>query len=62
MSKPFEVIYEEVPTKVPDHYRLDGRIGMTYCALMFPKGLPLHRAMKIIRRRLGLIDWDNDHK
>ena len=61
MSKAYKPVIEEIPTKVPDHYRLDGRIGKVcrkYCCLLFPIGFPKYRAYKIIRRRLGLVPED----
>lgn len=62
MSKAFEPVIEEIATKIPDHYRIDGWIGRVcrkYCSLLFPIGFPKHLAHKIIRRRLGLLpeDW-----
>lgn len=66
MKKPktLELKYEEVPTKVPEHFRLDGwTTGVEhrrFCALLFPKGISISLAMKIIRRKLGMVslEWD----
>jgi len=58
MSNVVNLIYEEVPIKVPDHYRLDGWLtGVThrkFCALLFPVGFSRLEAMRIIRKELGL--------
>ena len=54
MRKTFDIEYEEIPTKVPDNYRLDGKIGRKYCASMFPVGFSISEAMKIIRLKLGI--------
>ena len=58
-GKAFDLVFKEIPIKIPDHYRLDGMIGRKYCALLFPIGFPNHQAQKIIRRRLGMLpeDW-----
>ena len=58
MSKVLDLVFEKIPTKVPKHYRLDGRIGRKYCALLFPIGVPRRQAQKIIRRKLGLFPID----
>lgn len=59
MSNILDLVFEEVSTKVPNHYRLDGWIGRKYCSLLFPIRFSMSQAQKIIRRKLGLMpeDW-----
>ena len=65
MIKTLDIVYEEIPTKVPEHYRLDGRTtGIEHrkvCGLLFPIGFPKYQAQKMIRRKMGFLplDWDS---
>lgn len=62
MPKTLELKYEEVPIKLADHFRLDGwTTGIThrrFCSLLFPIGFSMNLAMKIIRRKLGMLSLD----
>ena len=60
--KIFKLKYEQISTKVPDHFRLDGwTTGIKqrkFCSLLFPKRFSMCLAIKIIRRKLSVVSLD----